>query len=184
MAKDDVQLSKFLALVLRHEPQRIGLSLDPNGWADIGELIERAGTHGVRLSESDIERVVSTNSKQRYTLDAAGRRIRANQGHSITVDLELEPTSPPLELFHGTARHNLDAIRAEGLLPMSRQHVHLSADRTTALTVGRRHGEPCVLAIDAATMHQDGLRFYMSANGVWLTDAVPARYLRVDDLHP
>jgi putative RNA 2'-phosphotransferase len=171
------QVSKFLSLVLRHDPQRIGLALDAQGWAEIEALIECAGTHGMSLTHEEIVAVVAVSDKQRFALDGSKRRIRANQGHSIDIDLGLEPREPPPVLFHGTAETSLAAIRAEGLKPGRRQHVHLSRDGATAMAVGQRHGRPVVLRIDAGGMHAAGFDFYLSANGVWLTDAVPAEYI-------
>jgi putative RNA 2'-phosphotransferase len=171
------KVSKFLSLVLRHQPQRIGLKLDAQGWAEIDALIERAGAHGMALTQELILRVVATSDKQRFALDASGQRIRANQGHSVDIDLGLEPREPPAVLFHGTAEANIAAIRTEGLKPGRRQHVHLSVEAATAVTVGRRHGRPAVLKIAAARMWSAGFEFYLSANGVWLTDAVPSEFI-------
>jgi putative RNA 2'-phosphotransferase len=171
------KVSKFLSLVLRHQPARIGLTLDAQGWAEIDEVIARAGEHGMALTRETILKVVASSDKQRFALDAAGRRIRANQGHSIDVDLELEPTEPPAILFHGTAETSLAAIRAEGLRPGRRQHVHLSPDAATATKVGQRHGRPVVLPVAAGRMWAAGFAFFLSANGVWLTDAVPAEFI-------
>jgi putative RNA 2'-phosphotransferase len=175
----DVRISKFLALVLRHEPERIGLELDDRGWADVDALLARSAAHGMTFTEDDLRRVVATNPKQRYLLDEDRRRIRANQGHSVVVDLGLEPTTPPVELYHGTARRNLEAILAGGLDRMQRRHVHLSGDVETATTVGARHGTPVVLLVAAGTMHTDGHQFFRSENGVWLVAHVPPTYLRV-----
>ena len=171
------KVSKLLSLVLRHEPQRIGLVLDAQGWADIDDLIERAGAHGTVLTREEIVEVVATSDKQRFALDASGRRIRASQGHSIDIDLGLEPQQPPPVLFHGTADTSLAAIRAEGLTRARRQHVHLSRDAVTAAAVGQRHGRPVVLRVAAGRMWSAGFAFYLSANGVWLTDAVPAEFI-------
>lgn len=172
-----VRKSKFLSLVLRHEPERIGLTLDSQGWARVEELLVLANQHGVSLSRAALDEIVATNEKRRFALSEDGLCIRASQGHSIEVDLKLTPRRPPDWLFHGTARRFLDSIRRDGLVKMSRQHVHLSADEATALQVGQRHGKPVVLQIDAATMSADGKLFYLSANHVWLVDAVLPRYL-------
>jgi putative RNA 2'-phosphotransferase len=174
-----VRISKFLAQVLRHDPGRIGVTLDAEGWADVDELLTAAARAGLPFSRAELEEVVRTNPKQRFTLDRAADRIRANQGHSVDVDLGLSPVEPPGVLFHGTSRTVLPVLLAEGLRPMRRRHVHLSPDVETALAVGRRHGPPAVLVVDSATMHAAGHPFYRSANGVWLTDHVPAVYLRV-----
>jgi len=176
-----VKTSKFLSLVLRHRPETIGLSLDAHGWADLDDLIARAAARGQTLTRDLIARVVAENDKQRFALSADGSRIRANQGHSVTVDLALEPQEPPETLYHGTATRNLRSIEREGLRRGQRHHVHLSADPATARIVGQRHGEPIVLRIAAATMRRDGHLFYRSANGVWLTDTVPPSYLSRED---
>lgn len=178
MKPQHVKVSKFLSLVLRHRPEKIGLTLDDAGWAAIDELIQRSAAAGHRLNRRLIEEVVATNDKKRFAISPDGRFIRASQGHSVRVDLGLQPVSPPPVLFHGTATRFLDAILRQGLRPGSRQHVHLSADVVTARRVGQRHGSPVILTVDAAAMHADGHRFYRSENGVWLTDTVPARYLQ------
>jgi putative RNA 2'-phosphotransferase len=172
-----VRVSKFLSLVLRHDPAKIGLTLDAAGWAEVDELIAAAARGGVDLDRETLARVVAENDKQRFALSPDGRRIRANQGHSVDVDLGLEPRTPPALLFHGTASRFVDSIRASGLNAASRTHVHLSADAETARAVGQRHGSPVVLTVAAGRMHCDGRLFFRSANGVWLTDAVPAEYI-------
>jgi len=173
-----VAASKFLALVLRHDPGRIGLRLDDAGWADIEELIARAAGHHP-LTRPLIERAVAENDKRRYAISEDGRRIRARQGHSVAVDLDLPAVTPPAVLYHGTATRFLEAILREGLDRRSRQHVHLSADIGTATRVGARHGRPVVLCVDAAAMVAAGHVFHLSENGVWLTDAVPPGFLRL-----
>lgn len=175
-----VRISKFLALVLRHDPGRIGLALDAEGWADVEVLLAAAAAAGVPISRVELDEVVRTSAKQRFTLDSAASRIRANQGHSLQVDLGLAPVQPPTQLFHGTSHAMRKAILAEGLRPMSRRHVHLSTDRETALAVGRRHGPAVILVVDSHTMFVDGHQFYRSVNGVWLTDHVPPGYLEED----
>jgi putative RNA 2'-phosphotransferase len=177
MSSPLVRVSKFLSLVLRHDPARIGLTLDPAGWAEVDELLAAAAGAGVEIDRETLARVVAESDKQRFALSPDGRRIRANQGHSVAVDLGLEPRAPPEVLYHGTASRFVDSIRESGLHPAARTHVHLSADEETARNVGQRHGKPVVLAIAAGRMHRDGRQFYMSANGVWLTDAVPAEYI-------
>ncbi|MEV8392688.1 MULTISPECIES: RNA 2'-phosphotransferase [unclassified Streptomyces] len=174
-----VKVSKYLAKHLRHQPERIGITLDANGWVPVDELMTATAAHGFRLSRAELDHVVAVNDKRRFTID--GDRIRANQGHTVAVDLELAPAQPPAYLYHGTVARNLDAIRAEGLRPMDRHHVHLSPDRETATRVGARRGRPVVLPVDAGAMHRDGLVFHVSANGVWLTDSVPPRYLRFSE---
>lgn len=171
------RISKFLSLILRHNPDKIGLQLDQAGWADVRELLTKAAHHGVIFDETTLHEVVANNSKQRFALSDDGQRIRANQGHSIDVDLELVPQTPPAVLYHGTATRFVSSIQEAGLQSQARQHVHLSQDTATAINVGQRHGKPVVLLIDAAQMHADGLLFYCSANGVWLTEHVPTRYI-------
>lgn len=171
------ELSKFLSFVLRHEPEAIGVVLDANGWTDIDRLLEACRAHGKVLSRELLEAIVATSPKQRFAISDDGRRVRANQGHSVEVDLAYEPAAPPETLFHGTASASLPAIRATGLKKMDRHHVHLSPDAATARTVGGRRGKPVVLPIAAARMSRDGHVFYLSANGVWLTDHVPPEYI-------
>jgi putative RNA 2'-phosphotransferase len=172
-----VSTSKFLSLALRHRPEAIGLALDENGWANIGELIRLSNARGRNLSRELVERVVATNEKQRFTISPDGERIRAAQGHSVQIDLELAPCQPPELLFHGTAARFLASIRKEGLRRGKRLHVHLSKDEATAQAVGARHGEPVVLTVAARAMHQNGYLFYLSENGVWLTEHVPPQFL-------
>lgn len=176
-----VKVSKYLSKHLRHQPERIGLTLDEAGWVEIDTLIAACAAHGVRFNREELDHVVATNDKRRFSIE--GTRIRASQGHSIEVDLGLPPATPPPYLFHGTVARNLDAIRAEGLRPMNRHAVHLSADRETATRVGARRGRPVVLSVDAGAMHKDGQVFRVSENGVWLTEAVPVRYLRFPAPH-
>ncbi|MCQ4199381.1 RNA 2'-phosphotransferase [Streptomyces sp. NPDC056353] len=176
-----VKVSKYLSKHLRHQPERIGLALDEGGWVEIDTLIAAAAAHGFRVTRDELHHVVATNDKRRFAVD--GTRIRASQGHSIDVDLGLPPATPPPYLFHGTVARHLEAIRTEGLRPMNRHDVHLSPDRATATRVGARRGRPVVLSVDAAAMHRDGHVFHVSANGVWLTKAVPSRYLRFPAPH-
>jgi putative RNA 2'-phosphotransferase len=177
---DLVSASKFLSLVLRHRPDRIGLSLDAAGWADIAELVRLSQAHRP-LTRDMIEAVVADSDKQRFAISEDGLRIRANQGHSIEVDLALAVVAPPDRLYHGTATRFVDAIRREGLLRRDRHHVHLSADIDTAWRVGARHGKPVVLTIRAAEMATAGHVFRCSANGVWLADAVPVDFIDFGD---
>ncbi|EDY45210.1 RNA 2'-phosphotransferase [Streptomyces sp. SPB074] len=170
-----VALSRFLSRHLRHAPDRIGITLDHAGWTGIGPLLEAAARHGLPATRADLARVVAGNDKRRFAVE--GDRIRAQQGHSVPVDLGLVPLVPPPYLFHGTAPAALAAIRAEGLRPMRRHHVHLSADRETARRVGARRGRPVVLTVRAGQWHEDGATFLRSGNGVWLTAHVPPRYL-------
>ncbi|MGK5695021.1 RNA 2'-phosphotransferase [Streptomyces sp. URMC 128] len=176
-----IKVSKYLSKHLRHQPERIGLALDEGGWVEIDALIAAAGAHGFRFTRSELDHVVATNDKRRFAVE--GTRIRASQGHSVEVDLGLPTATPPAHLYHGTVARALDAIRAEGLRSMNRHAVHLSPDRETATRVGARRGRPVVLAVDAAAMHRDGHVFHVSANGVWLTQAVPPRYLRFPGPH-
>ena len=169
---DVVRVSKRLSYVLRHHPESAGLTLDEHGWVAVDDLLA-----ALRLTRAELDDVIARNDKQRFALDGTGTRIRASQGHSVAVDLGYEPAVPPDELFHGTVERFLPAIRAEGLRPGDRHAVHLSPDAGTARTVGARRGRPVVLRVDAAGMSRDGARFTRSANGVWLVDAVPPRYL-------
>jgi putative RNA 2'-phosphotransferase len=173
-----VKTSKYLSKHLRHQPERLGLTLAPGGWVPVRDLLNACAAHGMPLSRADLEEVVARNNKQRFSFDESGTRIRANQGHSTDVDLQLEPVVPPDVLYHGTAERNVEAIMRAGLLKMARHHVHLSADIPTARQVGARHGKPVVLRVDAGEMHRDGRQFYRSANGVWLVEAAPPRYLQ------
>ncbi|MER7816887.1 RNA 2'-phosphotransferase [Streptomyces sp. NPDC096153] len=172
-----VKVSKYLAKHLRHQPERIGIALDANGWVTIEELLRATAENGFPITRDELDHVVAANDKRRFMID--GTRIRANQGHTVEVDLELPVAEPPAYLYHGTVARNLDAIRAEGLRPMARHHVHLSPDRETATRVGARRGRPVVLSVDAGAMHRAGHVFHISANGVWLTDTVPPRFLRL-----
>jgi len=167
-----------MSLVLRHKPEEIGLLLDDQGWANLDELIAKACAHGQHLDKETVARIVAGNDKKRFAISADGCRIRANQGHSIEIELGLPPVAPPPVLYHGTAERNLSSIRAAGLVPGARQHVHLSADAETAKRVGARHGKAVVLMVDSDGMHRAGQNFYRAENGVWLTDAVPAEFLR------
>lgn len=171
------QKSKFLSLVLRHKPDMIGITLDANGWVLVDHLLEQAAKHGESISREELDAIVAQSDKKRFTLTTDGTRIRAAQGHSVSVNLALEPVEPPEHLFHGTATKTLAAIRDEGLKPGFRQQVHLSQDEKTAVKVGQRHGTPHVLRIAAKRMHDARYKFYQADNGVWLTDHVPAAYL-------
>ena len=181
MRQQLVRTSRFLSLVLRHDPGRIGIELDENGWTPVSSLLEKMAAAGRRISRATLEEVVATNDKRRFAFSEDGERIRASQGHSVAVDLDLTAVVPPETLFHGTATRSVESIRAQGLQSRSRQHVHLSADETTATKVGARHGKPVVLTVQAGAMHADGHKFYLSANGVWLTDVVPPQYLQFPD---
>lgn len=177
MPVDSVRLSKFLSFVLRHKPDAVGVTLDRQGWASIKELIERGNAAGTQFSHDDLLHVVNTSDKKRFSISDDGQRIRASQGHSVSVELGLTPGSPPSTLYHGTALRFLDSILLEGLKPLARQQVHLSADEATARCVGQRHGKPVVLRVEAFRMYTNGFRFYLADNGVWLTDQVPPEFL-------
>lgn len=179
MRDEATRLSKFLSWVLRHRPQAIGLQLGAQGWVEVDELIRLSHAAGTRFDREQLLAVVRDNDKQRFTLSADGLRIRAAQGHSVAVELDLQPCTPPQCLFHGTAAHSVQSILAQGLQPRSRQQVHLSADQHTARKVGQRHGVPVVLHVAALKMHDAGHPFFQADNGVWLTDQVPP-----DFIHP
>lgn len=176
-SRDDVQLSKFLSLVLRHKPDEIGITLDESGWVPVAELLEAMRRAGRGTSREKLERIVAASDKQRFALSEDRSRIRANQGHSVQVDLGYAPAEPPEVLFHGTAEKAVESIRREGLQKRKRHHVHLSTTRQTAAAVGSRHGKLVLLEVRAGAMHRDGLAFYRTPNNVWLTDEVPVKYL-------
>lgn len=175
--KNQNKISKFISLVLRHHPETIGIELDEHGWADTKELI-----HGIQkeypFSMEELEEIVRTDSKQRYSFNADHSKIRANQGHSVSVDVELKEAVPPSVLYHGTGEKYVRSIEEKGLIPKSRLYVHLSKDAASAKEVGKRHGKPVVYEIDCAQMIKDGYKFYLSANDIWLTKEVPAKYLK------
>jgi putative RNA 2'-phosphotransferase len=171
------RISKFLSLVLRHDAARIGIALDEHGWTDVATLLDACAAHGMAMTREELERVVATSDKQRFALSEDGTRIRANQGHSVEVDLALEPVAPPTLLYHGTVARFLDSIRAQGLLRGARHHVHLSADVETARRVGGRRGDAVVLVVRAGEMAATGHEFFCSDNGVWLVEHVPASYV-------
>ncbi|MEM7230720.1 MAG: RNA 2'-phosphotransferase [Planctomycetota bacterium] len=171
--------SKFLSLVLRHDPSAMGIELDPKGWASVEAILDGFRKKKRPLSREQLETLVASDEKGRYSFSPDGRSIRANQGHSIPIDLGLEALEPPVVLYHGTATRFLDSVMASGLHAGNRQHVHLSTNVETAISVGQRHGKAVVLQVDAEAMSKDGIEFYLSDNGVWLTDAVPSRYLEI-----
>jgi putative RNA 2'-phosphotransferase len=172
--------SKFIALILRHKPEAIGITLDEHGWANVDELI--GGIAKTRpFTMEMLEEIVSTDEKMRYSFNEDKTLIRANQGHSISVDVELEEKEPPKYLYHGTGEKYVSSIEENGLLPKSRLYVHLSSDYSTAEKVGARHGKPAVYKIRADEMFRDGYKFYLSVNGVWLTEKVPPRYFKRDN---
>lgn len=169
-------VSRFMSLILRHKPETIGISIDEHGWANVDELIE--GIAKTREFNMDIlEEVVKTDNKQRYSFNEDKTLIRANQGHSIPVDVELDEVEPPAELWHGTGEKYVESIDKIGLIPKSRLYVHLSKDSDTATNVGRRHGKPVLYTVKTGDMFKDGYKFFLSKNGVWLTKEVPVKYL-------
>ncbi len=172
-----LKISKYLSKHLRHQPERIGLTLMLGGWVRVDDLLAAMRSR-LPITRAELEQVVATNDKQRFAFDETGTLIRANQGHSVEVDLQLDPAEPPAVLYHGTGAQSVEAILEKGLLKMSRQHVHLSKDVATALKVGARHGRPVVFSVDCAAMRAAGHVFYVSENGVWLTDHVPPPFLR------
>lgn len=178
-SKQITETSKFLSMVLRHKPSVIGLSLDHSGWASVDELLAKAVIANHSISRTLLEQVVESSDKKRFALSDDGLRIRANQGHSVEVELGLPSLVPPTLLYHGTAMRFLESILAEGLSKRSRHHVHLSESQDTAMAVGRRYGQPILLAVDSQTMAAQGHLFYRSENNVWLTDHVPTKYLSV-----
>lgn len=174
---DRIRLSKFLSLVLRHRPQRIGIELTMHGWVKIDRLVEASGERGRAFTREQLAVVVAECEKQRFALSPCKTMIRASQGHSVAIDLGYEPTEPPNLLYHGTAETRVGGIRREGLRRMKRHHVHLSEGIETAERVGARHGKPIVLTVRAGEMHKNGHHFAVSANRVWLTEAVPPEFL-------
>jgi putative RNA 2'-phosphotransferase len=177
MNKQLTKASKFLSLVLRHNPGAAGVVLDESGWCQVSELLTGCARAGKSLTREELGVVIRDNDKKRFQLSDDGKRIRAAQGHSIAIDLGYEPQTPPGTLYHGTATRFLDSIRGQGLVRGSRQHVHLSAALDTAKKVGSRHGAAVVIPVLAGAMHQAGIPLYLAANGVWLVDAVPTDYL-------
>ncbi|WP_075084943.1 RNA 2'-phosphotransferase [Mariniblastus fucicola] len=181
MSKSTKRISKLLSLVLRHKPEHLGLQLDENGWVEVEELLAAICESGLSVDRSMLDDVVRDNDKQRFAFSADGSRIRASQGHSVSVDVELKQQQPPAVLFHGTVEKFVGLIRESGLKKMQRQHVHLSVDVATASQVGSRRGKPIILEIDASKMSADGHQFFLSANGVWLTDHVSSEYITFPD---
>ncbi|MGB3405824.1 MAG: RNA 2'-phosphotransferase [Microcoleaceae cyanobacterium] len=172
-----VKISKYLSKHLRHQPQRLKLELEPGGWVSVEQLLAACNTHHFPLCQAELEEVVIQNDKQRFSFDNNKTRIRANPGDSIAIDLQLEPRIPPSLLYHGTGQALINLIQQQGLLKMSRHHVHLSKDIETAYQVGTRKGNPVIFKVDTMTMDKAGYSFYCSDNGVWLTDFVPPEYL-------
>lgn len=175
--RQTIRISKFLSLVLRHEPESIGLELDENGWTGVLSLIAKVGPKFPGFNRAMLEEAVANNNKQRFAFNEDGTKIRANQGHTISVDLDYEPVTPPEILYHGTIIKFMNLIEKEGLSKMSRHHVHMSKDLQTAIVVGTRRGAAVILQIKAAEMARDGFPFFVSPNGVWLAEHVPPRYI-------
>jgi putative RNA 2'-phosphotransferase len=173
------RISKRLSLHLRHEPETLGLTLEPGGWVNVDDLIAGFSKVHFNITREQLEEVVRDNDKQRFSFDETGLKIRANQGHSTEVDLQLQPQTPPDILFHGTSTDALGAILKDGLQRMARHHVHLSTDKEMMLKVGQRHGKPVLVKVKAKEMSEAGYKFYLSDNGVWLTDEVPAAFLEI-----
>ena len=180
--KELVKISRFLSLVLRHQPDLIGIQLDENGWTDIDALLERSNRHGISIDKEILNQIVATNSKKRFAVNENLDKIRASQGHSVIIELGYKSQQPPDILFHGTSEGSVRSIFETGIEKRSRQHVHLSNDMETAVLVGRRHGKPYVFKVSAGKMHNDNFEFYLSDNNVWLTEHVPPIYLIT--IHP
>jgi putative RNA 2'-phosphotransferase len=178
MQKNVKSTSKFLSLVLRHKPEEIGLLLDENGWASVDELIQKINAKGNNIDIDFLNEIVDTNDKKRFAFNDDKTKIRASQGHSIEIDLDVKPSIPPNVLYHGTATRFVESILKEGLSKQQRQHVHLSEKLETATAVGARHGKPVILIVNAKQMQEDGLLFYQSENNVWLTDNVEVKYIK------
>ncbi len=174
-----IKISKYLSRHLRHAPHDLGLELEPGGWVAVEDLLQAGRQHRFPISRAELDEVVAGSDKQRFAFDETRARIRANQGHSVEVDLQFEAIEPPAVLYHGTGHGNVASIMESGLCKMKRHHVHLSGDVVTAIKVGQRHGRPVVFRVDAAAMHAAGFVFFRSANGVWLVDAVPPQYLNL-----
>jgi putative RNA 2'-phosphotransferase len=178
MQNRTIKISKFLSLVLRHKPEEIGISLDAAGWVSVVELLNACHRRGFSIGRDELDEMVRSNDKQRFAFSEDGAMIRASQGHSVAVKLDYQPLEPPQILYHGTATRFLDSIREQGLVKGKRHHVHLSGDEATAVKVGARHGKAAVLVIESLQMHNGGFPFYQSENGVWLTEQVPASYIK------
>jgi putative RNA 2'-phosphotransferase len=176
--KEEIKISKFLSLILRHQPEKVGLVLDDNGWTGVAILIQKLKEAGVELDINRLKHIVATNPKKRFAFNDTLDKIRANQGHSVDVELGYSPKEPPEILYHGTAMQSVASIRETGIEKRDRQQVHLSADIETALKVAQRHGKPFIFEVLAGLMHADKYEFYLSENGVWLTDHVPVKYFR------
>lgn len=181
MSKNEINISKFLSLVLRHQPETIAITLDQNGWADVNDLIEKANNYGIKFDRETLNHIVATNPKKRFAFNDTLDKIRASQGHSVEIELGYTNQKPPEILFHGTAEKFVQSILDTGLEKGNRQQVHISADFETAIKVGQRHGKPFVFKVLAEKMYNDNFEFFISDNGVWLTDNVPTKYLKQND---
>jgi putative RNA 2'-phosphotransferase len=175
--KETIRTSRFLSLILRHEPELVGLKLGDGGWVGVEVLLNAENSHGTALTLDQLKHVVATSDKKRFAMSDDGLSIRANQGHSVEVDLQYEPQTPPELLYHGTATRFLDGIRKDGLQRMERHHVHLSAETKVTVQVGSRHGKPALLVIRAGEMHRAGHVFRRSTNDVWLVNHVPPEFI-------
>jgi putative RNA 2'-phosphotransferase len=176
--KETIRTSKFLSLILRHEPERVGLKLGNAGWVSVDELLQAVNRDGLPLTLDQLKHIVATSDKKRFAFSDDGLRIRASQGHSVEIDLQYPPQTPPEILYHGTATRFLDGIRQQGLQKMERHDVHLSSETKVTVQVGGRHGKPVLLIIRAGDMHRAGFVFRCSANGVWLVDHVPPQFIQ------
>ena len=179
-SKSMVKDSKLLSLVLRHAPEKAGLQLGDGGWVNVSELLNGLASMNRNMTRERLQTIVDNNDKKRFTLSDDGLQIRAAQGHSVKIRHDMKAVLPPEKLFHGTATRFIDSIKSGGLKPMSRQHVHLSIDTDTAQKVGRRHGKPIIVVVQSEKMSEDGHEFYLSDNGVWLTDSVPVEYINFE----
>lgn len=173
-------ISRYISLILRHKPEVIGITIDKHGWAKVEELIQGIEKNNPEFNMEALEEIVRTDNKQRYSFNDDKTLIRANQGHSIPVDVELEEKEPPKILYHGTGEKYIESIGQNGLIPKSRLYVHLSKDVETAKAVGKRHGKEVVYSINSGQMYKDGYKFYLSKNEIWLTKKVPKKYLMKD----
>lgn len=177
-------ISRYIALLLRHHPEKAGLCLDEHGWVEVEALIQGVRRRYPEFNRAVLDEIVARDSKQRYVYNQDKTCIRANQGHSIPVDVELKQALPPTILYHGTGEKYVESIQKVGLIPKSRLYVHLSTDIQTAIQVGKRHGQPVIYQIDTQQMIHDGFIFYISANHIWLTKAVPVQYLKIIETNP
>lgn len=179
--KRKTKISKFLSLILRHQPEVVGLKLEENGWVDVKSLIEACSDYGKPFNFAELKSVVETNDKKRFAFNEDETKIRASQGHSLEIEIEFEKRTPPEILYHGTAEKNVGVIFAEGLKKMWRHHVHISADKETAKKVGMRYGKPVIFEVDTNAMISEGFEFFVSANGVWLVENVPPKFLKIKE---